>query len=125
MDSLFWYGAGFTVCCVLPMAVICLGIVVYFLTRKPKAVLPTVQIKKKEEKNKMDVPITPIAPVPSGTSKGWTFEVNGQSMDINHLVGFNPRVGWLIYGYNGRFDQPTIFQNPGRLVVYVCNHPDF
>lgn len=66
---------------------------------------------------------TPLLPVPQGTKKGWSFLINGQSMEVDSLDGFHPRVGHLRYGYNGRFDQPAFEQNPGRLVVYICNHP--
>lgn len=66
---------------------------------------------------------TPIVPVPDGAKKGWKFLINDQEVEVNYLDAFNPRVGHLRYGWNGRFDQPAIEQNPGRLVVYVCDHP--
>ncbi len=65
---------------------------------------------------------TPLVPVPEGAKKGWKFLINDQEIEVNSLDAFNPRVGHLRYGWNGRFDQPAFEQNPGRLVVYVCNH---
>lgn len=66
---------------------------------------------------------TPLVSVPEGAKKGWNFQINGENVEVDSLDAYNPRVGHLRYGWNGRFDQPAFEQNPGRLVVYVCNHP--
>jgi len=66
---------------------------------------------------------TPLYPVPKGTKKGWSFLINNELAEVDSLDGFHPRVGHLRYGFNGRFDQPAFEQNPGRLVVYICDHP--
>ena len=65
----------------------------------------------------------PIVPVPEGTKKGWKWLINGVEMIVDSIVGSNPNVGEVLYGFNGRYDQPAINQLPGRLVVYICNHP--
>ncbi len=65
----------------------------------------------------------PITQVTEGQKKGWKFNINGEEMDVNSLDAFNPNVGHFLYGWNGRFDQPAIMQNPGRVVVYIADHP--
>lgn len=64
-----------------------------------------------------------IQPIPSNVKKGWVWKINGKETQVDSITGHNPYVGYLFYGYNGRFDQPAFLQNPGRLVVYICNHP--
>ncbi len=65
----------------------------------------------------------PITEIPEGKNKGWKFNINGQEIDVSSLDAFNPNVGHFLYGWNGRFDQPAIMQNPGRVVVYIADHP--
>jgi len=38
---------------------------------------------------------------------------------------FNKMVGHLYLAWNGRFGQPLIVQNPGRMVIYASKHPTF
>ena len=81
--------------------------------------------KPQKEKKIMTGSHNPIQPVPKDTKKGWRWIINGIETNVNSIVATNPWVGQLLYGYNGRFDQPAIEQNPGRLVVYVTQHPVF
>lgn len=64
--------------CILPMAVVGLGIV-YVLSRKPKAVQPTVQTPKNEEKKmiKKDVQLM------VGGDQNWFVKLTGMDLDAN------------------------------------------
>lgn len=44
--------------------------------------------------------------------------------DLRFLDVVNPRVGNFYMAWNGRFGQPLIKQNPGRMVIYATKHPE-
>ena len=63
--------------------------------------------------------------VPEEKEMGWKFEINGQPVNnIRFLKASNPRVGELFFAWNGRFGQPLIKQNPGRMVIYATKHSE-
>lgn len=67
----------------------------------------------------------PITPVPKGMEKGWKWYVDGKEIFPEHVEAFDPNAGTLIYGSNGRYDQIAIRLNPGFVVVYCADLPDY
>ncbi len=111
--------------CGTPIAMLTVVIwAIVYLTRKPKAVPPPVPIQTiQKDEEKMDDKFKPMW-VPEDKTMGWQFEINGELVEgIRFLKATNPRVGEVFFAWNGRFGQPLIRQNPGRMVYYVTKHP--